>query len=340
MPESCLATSYDLRLLLCHHCGAPIQTVPEGGLVACSYCASVHQLAPRKEKAEDFEAEAHTESPASASDDDAEFAERNRLEKLRAQLSSSAPQDFPPTEILRFVRRSTDPSALPECQKRWQQAVSDLANGKSVDAELYWLTGVLRTQFMLQGDSVRARAVDETAAELTRDPIFRTRLHTSLAQRACDSGDLEAAEAWLAPIDPKPTSLAVHTDLALARATIALIRGDWGLVLTYLGHSADEIPIAIMDDVQACMFRATAYERLGELGAAERALWEVVRNLSGKLFGPRKVRFHLRTQREGGLSQRTVALFFRNVALHRAQALAWFVLGSLVVAVFVYFLSA
>jgi hypothetical protein len=204
--------------------------------------------------------------------------------------------------------------------------VTELANGKSVDADLYWLTGVLRTQFILQGDSVRARAVDETAAELTRDPTFRTLLHISLSRRACDSGDLEAAEAWLAPIDPKPTLLAIHTALALARAAIALARGDGGLVLTYLGRSAGEIPIGTMDDVQACMFRATAYEKLGDLSAAERALWEVGRTLGGKLFGPQKVKLHLRDQRGGDLCQQTVAPFFRKVALHRALTLA-FVVG-------------
>ncbi len=155
---------------------------------------------------------------------------------------------------------------------------------------------------------------------------------SALAGRACDAGDVAAAEAWLAPVDPRPTVLGVHTDLALARAKIALLKRDWSGVLAPLGRAADQIPIATADDTLACMMRATAYEGLGDLPAARAALWAVGRNLGGKLFGPGKVRWFRGVYPGLRLCTQTYATFRVRVALIRATlALAALALAAAIV---------
>jgi len=318
-----IPTRYDLRLLLCQTCGAPIEAFPQGGQVRCAYCNSIYTLAPRKERAEDFSSAA----PAQP------LTEEQRFEKLRSQFLSSEPHEFPPAGLRRLAMRCTDPSALPTMLKQWNEVLKRTLQGATdTDAELFWLTVFLRSQYMHQRNYVSARAVTETATEAVRAPIFRTLLHISLAGRACDGGDLQAAESWLAPIDPRPTILAVHTDLALVRSRMALMRGDWQGVFRHLGRFADEVPIAAADDVLACMLRATAHEGLGDMASAHRALWEVGRNILGKIFAPKKVRLFRDSYPNLPLCPRTCDAFLKGVTLRRTLlvlALVLVLLGAL-----------
>ena len=39
--------SFQLRILLCTHCGAPLEASPAGGQIPCRYCHAVNQLSVR-----------------------------------------------------------------------------------------------------------------------------------------------------------------------------------------------------------------------------------------------------------------------------------------------------
>jgi len=321
-----MPTRYDLRLLMCQTCGAPIEAFPQGGQVRCAYCNSIYMLEPRKERAEDFVSAA----PAQP------LTEAQRFEKLRSQFGSTEPHEFPPSGLRTLMFRTTDPSYLPSMLEKWKEALRRTQQGAAdTDAELFWLTVFLRSQYMHQRNYVSARAVIETATEAVRAPVFRTLLHISLAGRALDGGDLQAAESWLAPIDPRPTILAVHTDLALVRSRMALMRGDWQGVFRHLGRFAREVPIAQADDVIACMMRATAHEGLGDMASAHRALWEVGRDIGGKIFGPKKVRLFRDSYPNLLLCPGTYDKFLKGVTLRRTLlvlVLVLVLLGALSIA--------
>jgi hypothetical protein len=301
-------TSHELRFLVCPSCGAPVQALPQGGHVQCRYCQVVLEVRPRIEVVEDRRPPPEPSRPDT---------EEQRLALLRDQISSTDPYALPPSGLRALMYRTSDPAALSEIQQRWRAARAAVSRGEAgAEAELYWASVMLRTQHA--HDLLTARAVTETALEAIHDPVFRTLLRISLAARACDAGDVRAAEAWLAPVDPRPTVLGVHTDLALARAKIALLRQDWSGVFAHLGPAADQIPIALADDALACMMRATAYEGLGDLPAARAALWAVGRNLGGKLFGPGKVLWFCGVYPNLRLCTQTYAAFRFRVTLIRA----------------------
>lgn len=277
-----LPTRYDLRLLLCPSCGAPIETVPQGGHLQCRYCQAVMELAPRKDRPEDFRTLA-TVAPAGS--------DQERFARLRAQLGATDAYSFPPAGLRTLALRATNPSLRPEIERLWREALASALHqpADDTDARLYWCAVLFRSALIQARDYVRARAVVETTSDAIRDPVFLTLLRISLAARACDTGDVQSAEAWLGAVDPKSWLLGIHTDLALVRSRIALLSRDYVTVFTHLGREPDEIPVATADDVLACMLRATAYEGLGDLASARRALWAVGRSFAGKVFGPKKV---------------------------------------------------
>ena len=48
-PEATTAFRFDLRIVVCQHCGAPVESVPTGGWVTCRFCNAGHQVAARVE---------------------------------------------------------------------------------------------------------------------------------------------------------------------------------------------------------------------------------------------------------------------------------------------------
>lgn len=319
-------TRYDLRLLLCINCGAPVEAMPQGGRFPCSYCGAFLELAPRVEDLAAFRSP-ETTAPAAPID---------RRARLLAQQGSRSRHAFPPPGLRGAMLNSHRTSDLEAARARWIEAVREMDARPSEEAEtrLFWLTMMLRTKHILAGDFSRARAGDETAAERMRDPIFRSLLRISLAARSLDGGDLASAEAWLAPLEPESEVLAVHSAYTLARARIALVRGQWERVLTLLGRRAAEVPIELGSDATACMMRATALEGLGDLAAAQAALGEVRRGLAGRLFGYRNVQIRLHAYPGLVLCRQSHTAFVRRVWLGR---IATFVVLAAAVAALVVF---
>jgi len=131
--------------------------------------------------------------------------------------------------------------------------------------------------------------VDESALETLTDPVLRTVQRTALANRACDAGNLADAEAWLAPVPRESEVLTVHTHVRLTEARIALMRGDYQRVLARLGREVEQVPIRTDRDAMACLYRAAAYEKLGQLTDAARALDASIRDPGGKLYALGKI---------------------------------------------------
>lgn len=273
-------TSHDLRLLICLRCGAPFETAPSGGHHTCAYCGSTHALAPRDERPATF-----------ARPDEALGSEAERFAALRAQMFGMHAYDFPPAPLRSLARDATNVARIPEVERLFREAEARVLAGSGPDDEiaLSWITGVLRTMYIVKGEHRLARAVDETALETLTDPVLRTVQRASLANRACDAWDLDAAEAWIAPCPRESDVLTVHTHVRLAEARIALMRGRYDVVLERLGAKAEDVPLRIDRDAMACLYRADAYERMGDLARAAEALDASARNLGGKIYALVKI---------------------------------------------------
>ena len=311
------ATSHSLRLLVCLHCGAPFESAPEGGHYTCTYCRATHDVLPRDERPETFAGSGVLDTKPAAT-------EAERFAALREQLLSTHVYDFPPQALRSLARNSTDLSRLAEADAAFRDAETRVLAGAGFEAEvdLFWSASILRTMYLRQKDNRRARAVDETALDSLKDPVLRTVQRVSLANRACDVGDLESADAWLAPCPRDSDVLAVHTSVRVTEARIAYLRGDYTQTLERLGAEADAVPIRLDRDAMACLYRAAAYEKLGQRDKAAEALRASRRSVGGKLFALGKVTDWRETFPHEGLCDQTYPAFRRRVLLGRVGCLA------------------
>jgi len=153
----------------------------------------------------------------------------------------------------------------------------------------------------------------ESALAVFTLPRHRQIMRGYLSRAATRDGDLDAAEAWLAPCDTRSDDL--HTDSAwrISRAYLDTAREVWGDVLEAL---ADDLPIADHSVPLAVLLRANAWEKHGDLGRAS----AVLREAMAKGVGMRR---SLETigavHAEWGLCRRT---FQAADAAHTAKAAA------------------
>jgi DNA-directed RNA polymerase subunit RPC12/RpoP len=277
---------YGERVLLCPQCGAPVDARPEGGTFACKYCGTQVAVAARPV------AGTAPETNAAA------MSDAQRLDLLRAQ----ADKPFLPPPELRYLMHGgqLSPDQVDAALQEWQKARSQMTTGATPAAAegLYFLTLLLDQYYGLKNDREHERGLLETASELLTDPRYVQEIRGIMARRAADAGELDAAEKWLAPCDPRPTDLPMDSAYRVSRAYIAVRRGQWDDVLKLLGETAQEIPIADQYAAVCAVWRANAMEKLGRLDRAKTLLIQ----LMGAAHGPGVVERILATYRDRNLA--------------------------------------
>ena len=248
--------SFDARVLMCQSCGAPLQTGFAGGEVTCGYCGTVNVFTPRKEEPE--------EPNASMRDID----ENERLALLRRQDGSQP--NVPPVIDQLLSGGKLAPWKEQEAFSMWRSTCSELARESDFSkAELlYFLTVLLSNYFSEKNDSLKQRAMYENALEVLTLPRHRQILRGLLARHAALEGDIEAAENWLAPCNPRSEDLETDSSYRVSKAEIYTVQGNWYGVLELLGKSSEDIPITAALDGKAIVQRANALERLGQFAEA------------------------------------------------------------------------
>jgi DNA-directed RNA polymerase subunit RPC12/RpoP len=253
---------YDVRILLCEQCGAPLDAAQEGGHIACRYCRAQNQIGRR-----------NTTMVGAATAGRPRMPEPERLMRLRAQ--DGRPMAPPPgVEHLFGPSGTIEPWKMQEALTVWQQTRSEVrATGSPAAAErLHFLTVVLAAMVGMQGDAHRQRALLESALDVAALPRHRQALFRALARCAVRDGDIQAAEAWLAACDPVSDELETDTDFRLGRAYIDTVRGNFMGVLAALGSGPNDVPIHDSADGVCAILRANALERTGQLQAAVASL--------------------------------------------------------------------
>lgn len=255
--------SHALRILTCARCGAPVDASAGGGDVTCGYCHAVSHFA-RRDESEDLS--------AAQAGRVAEISEQERYARLRQQ--DQQPAALPPALAAWLVDGHLPVERLGEAERAWREARAEMAITPSfhVCERLYHLTVMLTPHL----DERRRRASLETAIELLPDAGHRHVLRCSLAREAAKVGDVAAAEAWLAPVNPRPTDLEQDTAYRLAAATLATARDEPAKVAELLGFRRDDVPLENRSEVACWMLRIDALEKLGRAGDAHREMSELV----------------------------------------------------------------
>ncbi|MCL4750007.1 MAG: hypothetical protein KJ015_07605 [Myxococcales bacterium] len=241
---------FDLRVLPCETCGAPLEGSSGGGKVICKYCRDEQTLARR----EDLPLVVGARMP-----------EPERLALLRRQ--DAHPPPVPSSLAQICVGDRLIPWDVPEALARWRLARRRLAHATDPGAaeELFALTRVLSVHYEASGAMLELRALIEGALDELLEPRHRQILRAALARTAALTGHLTAAQAWLDGCDAYAADLDADGAHRLARACIDTARGDFAAVLAALGQSPTDVPLPNDLDPAAALLRANAWERSGNL---------------------------------------------------------------------------
>lgn len=253
--------AFELRVLCCAQCGAPVQAALSGGSVTCSYCQTVNHVVTRDDSA----ARATAGAPATMS-------EAQRIESLRQQDGKDRPV---PPSLAHLLRDGTlHQDDVPTAMNEWRRAHGDYLAGAGFSAaeRLYTLTLLLREHMRASEASSRLRAMIESTLGALNDPHHMQVLHSILAQEAALEGDLDAASKWLALTSPHSTDLHGDSSHRVAKALIATRRGDFLAVTRALGPAKIDVPIADEEDTLCVLLRANAFERQNKMEQATEAI--------------------------------------------------------------------
>ena len=256
------AFAFEIRVIACGACGAPVAVGGAGGRQDCTHCKS-----PQQTRAASRQVQRAAALP-----------EDERLSRLRLEDNAVL---RPPAEVAAlFVGVELLPWKISEALGRWKQLREQAQQKSAPDAEhsfeiefvLHRLSLALAKHFGDEGDFLRARSLLEGALEAAQTARLRQSLIGALSRSAIQVGDVAAAEAWLALCDPTPTDLMMDTAYRYARALIDTAHHRYDRVLAVLGHEPGQVPIDNEHEAPCVALRAHAFEQQGH---AQRAIEQV-----------------------------------------------------------------
>ncbi len=191
--------------------------------------------------------------------------EAARIERLRA---SAAEPLHPPDDLNHlFVSGRVPEAHESEARRELDATFTKVEAGeRSGEHRLHYLVTAISNETWAQG--AFADQVRERAAACFSHPVYRQSVLSSLCRRAIEADDREAADRWLAGLDPRPERIEADSDYRLTKALYAARIGEHREVLRLLGESMDEIPIDGAWVLLSILLRADAKERLGDLAGA------------------------------------------------------------------------
>ncbi|MFO0551411.1 MAG: hypothetical protein U0271_23675 [Polyangiaceae bacterium] len=247
------AYSYSERLHPCPRCLEPLDIPIEGGEVTCR-CGERHRAGARD----------HRRFPRSGLDAAAQLA------ALTGQPDPTY-LDSPTAIALAGSKNFSSKDSVGLWQRVYVAALASPGDEAALRALVHFTLGCLNSVAYERGRRV-ARAMAEANLDLEEDPDTRQDLFCLMARGAAREGDLESAERWLAPCDPRSTEVRVDSSYRLSRATIDVQSGDPSAALAVLGDRPGVIPIGSRSLTTAALVRAHALELLGRDDEAVRQL--------------------------------------------------------------------
>jgi hypothetical protein len=279
----------------------PIPCPSEGGAVRCPACDAVSSVGPQPQETTPFPS--------------ATLSESKRLAQLWAEFDAGRDSDFdllrPPPGLGLFARMNVAPQdAIPWLREEWTATCSRIAvaSTPALERRAFWIACALGGSYSRGSVHERRRALQETALELLSEQApqkkdstdaaacgtrrrYRDILRAGLSRAALFAGDVEAAEAWLVEVDPRPDVLGPDSEYRFSAATIACERGHYDDVLALVGRTMLELPIAPHCFEGIAIVRMRALEKSGDLPGADRVLASLRARL-GTQFYMDRIRSH------------------------------------------------
>jgi hypothetical protein len=219
----------------------------------CAYCRAVLVLEPRPP----------------AKPEDADLPEAERLKLLWKQTDADHSRGT--TGFSHMVKDGLhDAAHVTEALGLWNELRAELRRQPTRDVadRFFVFTKVVADQLSTLGEQERQRAVLETATELLPDASDRQVMYARLARKATNAGELESARGWLDRCDARSVVIEADSEYRLSEARLALAERDYRRVFAQLGLNDGAVPIHSRGRMLAAVFRAHAYESLGDLDSA------------------------------------------------------------------------
>ena len=170
-----------------------------------------------------------------------------------------------------------DPNQRGQAEAMWQAAFAETQSAPSFPAEerLFWTTFMLANHHAEQGRrDVAAPLLEQTQPRLQQPRFFQV-ITGMLARTLAALGNVERAGQFLAQLDAQSDDLQIDTNYRFSTAYVALLRGDSRTALAALGSAIDEVPISDAYDRVCGLYRAHAYEALGNVEVAVQQLQQL-----------------------------------------------------------------
>lgn len=251
--------SYEIRVLMCQYCGAPLDVETGGGSVKCDYCEAINEIIPRQ-----------TEAQLEHKD----ISEEDRLSRLWAQDG----KPIPPPDAIKGLLSNGEVTAgkVNEAINVFNSTRKEVASSSDYEASerLTFLTLVLYNRYVKTNETKRQRAILESAVEAFKLPHHKQFVLGILSRCAVKDGDLQTAKEWLRPCDPHSDDLRADTTYRVGQALIHTAEGRIDKVHKLLGEGARDVPIADGYHAIATVLRANAWEKRGHVDTARSLLTE------------------------------------------------------------------
>jgi LSD1 subclass zinc finger protein len=266
-------SGFDVRLLMCRSCGASLDVPMGGGSIKCEYCSAVSVISARP-----------IEHKALVAPDPADVAERDRLALLRAQAKQYDDSkdryslDNQPAGYEDVDGFDVSEATAKKLEQGFREALIRYEAAPSAESErlVFWLAERAANLFSMTKQSLRKRAVVETAAEVLEDAGYRQFMFLRLAGLARGDDDLESASQWMAQCDAKSSTLAVDSNYRTDLGLLYICQDDYRNALATVGEATDEIPFNPSHRPMAFLIRASAFEGMGRNDAAEATVLKTV----------------------------------------------------------------
>jgi len=250
------------RLYVCPTCHTAQRGPAAGGPVACPQCRSQSTLPDRS---------AMLGAPLAVGmpNDDP-----GRIAQLRMQ--DGRPRVVAPTLAAVLGGTGIMPGREQEALVIWQSLRARAAQGDVAASEdMATLTLLLAQLPAMQQQPDMVRALRESTFDAAVLPRHKQEQLGALARGAVVAGDRARAQRYLSWMVPAAPELEADSEFRVSSAVVATMDRDPQRVLALLGPRKDAVPIMDAMDELASVFRANAFETMGDVASAQAVLREL-----------------------------------------------------------------
>lgn len=256
------APAADTRLYLCPGCSTPQPAPPQGGQVVCAQCRAPFVLPDRGAA---FVGDAP--GPLRVPRNDPERLQALRVQDGRPRTTSPALQSV-------LGGPGVQPGREQEALAIWQSLRARSTQGDVAASEdLATLTLLLVSPAHVPEPLLEA--LSESTVDAAALPRHKVEQLGRLARRAVAAGNRAKAARLLSMMPVDPPDIDSDSEYRLSCAVLATLDGDAQRVLALLGPRKDAVPLVDTMDPLASVFRANAFERLGDGAQAAQVLTEL-----------------------------------------------------------------